>query len=227
MRILLIEDNPDLAANLGEFLGCEGHVVDYAADGPGGLRLARAQRYDAIVLDLGLPGLDGVELCRRLRRDDRDPVPVLMLTARDSERDTLAGFGAGADDYLTKPCSLPVLDARLRALQRRSQGAAGGQLQVADLVLDLHAFRARRGERALVLQPSALRLLQCLMVASPGLVTRKEAEFALWGDAPPENDGALRTQVHALRHAVDRDEAVKLIHTIHGLGYRIGPGDAP
>lgn len=226
MRLLLIEDSPDLAANIVEFLESEGHVLDYAADGQVGLRLAQAHRHDAIVLDVGLPGLDGVALCRRLREEDRSAVPILMLTARDTERDTLIGFHAGADDYLTKPFSLAVLDARLRALQRRSQGAVSGLLRVADLVLDLRLRNARRGERMLDLPPSSLRLLERLMAASPGLVSRQEAEFALWGDQPPDNDGALRTQIHALRQAVDRDETVKLVHTVHGLGYRIGIADA-
>lgn len=227
MRVLLIEDNHDLAANIGEFLEGEGHSVDYAADGPSGLRLATTASHDAIVLDLGLPGLDGVELCRRLRQQRRSAVPILMLTARDTERDTLLGLDAGADDYLTKPCSLAVLEARLRSLQRRSRGTVTGKLRVADLELDLHTHSCRRAGRELELPRSSVRLLELLMSASPGVVSRADVEYALWGDDPPDNTGALRTQIHALRQVIDRGHELKLLHTVHGVGYRIAAADAP
>lgn len=227
LRVLLVEDQHDLAANIGEFLQAEHHRVDFAADGPTGLHLAQGQIYDVIVLDLGLPGMDGLELCRRLREEQRSAVPVLMLTARDTERDALAGFAAGADDYLTKPFSLALLDARLRALHRRHHGAVAGRLQVLDLVLDLHRRCAWRGDRRLDLTPSGLRLLERLMSASPAPVSRDDVEFLLWGDHPPDNDGALRTHIHALRQAVDRDHPLKLIRTVHGLGWAIGGQDAP
>lgn len=225
MRVLLVEDHRDLAANIVEFLESEGHEVDYAADGLEGLRLATRHRFDVIVLDLGLPGLDGTDLCRRLRTETRSAVPVLMLTARDTERDTLKGFDAGADDYLVKPFSFAVLAARLEALRRRSAGAVAGQLRVADLVLDLHTRSARRGDRKLELTPSGLRLLEKLMAASPGVVSREDVEYALWGDQMPDSEGALRTHVHSLRQAVDRDAPVKLLHTVHGIGYRLGTDD--
>ena len=226
MRVLLIEDNHDLAANIGEFLEGEGHSVDYAADGPSGLRLATTTSHDVIVLDLGLPGLDGVELCRQLRQQRRSSVPVLMLTARDTERDTLLGLDAGADDYLTKPCSLAVLEARLRSLQRRSRGTVTGILRVADLELDLLTHSCRRAGQELELPKSSARLLELLMTASPGVVSRADVEYVLWGDDPPDNTGALRTQIHALRQVIDRDHGVKLVHTVHGVGYRIAVTDA-
>jgi len=122
MRLLLIEDNQDLAANIGEFLESRHHVVDYTSDGLTGLHLAATNSYDVAILDLGLPGLDGVTLCKRLRNDAGSSLPILMLTARDTERDKLIGFEVGADDYLTKPFSLPELHARLLVLQRRSKG---------------------------------------------------------------------------------------------------------
>lgn len=225
MHILVIEDNRDLSANIGEYLEARDHVVDYATDGVTGLHLASVNAYDAIVLDLGLPGLDGVTLCKRLRQDAQRAVPVLMLTARDTLRDKLAGFEAGADDYLLKPFALAELYVRLQALVRR---AAGGSehLQVADLSFDPRTLIVRRGNQRLSLSPSELRLLERLMRASPAVVSRRDAERALWGDDPPDSEAALRGHIHALRQAVDKDFTLKLLHTIHGVGYRLAPDDA-
>jgi DNA-binding response OmpR family regulator len=224
MRVLLIEDQQDLAANIGEYLVQHGQVIDYAGDGLTGLHLAAVNVYDALVLDVSLPGLDGLSLCKKLRADARSPVPVLMLTARDTERDTLAGFEAGADDYLTKPFSLAELLARLKALVRRSQGPQS-VLQVADLQFDLRTLVVRRGARRLELTPAGLRLLEKLMRASPAVVPRREAERALWGEDPPESDAALRGHIHSLRAALDAPPARKLLHTVHGIGYRLAADD--
>ena len=225
MHILVIEDNRDLAANIGEYLEARDHVVDYATDGLTGLHLVSVNTYDALVLDLGLPGLDGLTLCKRLRQDARRTVPVLMLTARDTLRDKLAGFEAGADDYLLKPFALAELYVRVQALVRR---AAGGHeiLCVADLSFDPRTLIVRRGDQRLSLSPSELRLLERLMRASPGVVTRRDAERTLWGDDPPDSEAALRGHIHALRQAVDKDFTPKLLHTIHGVGYRLAPDDA-
>ena len=225
LHLLLIEDDPDLAANVGEFLSQQGHVVDYAGDGLSGLHLAAVHRYDAIVLDLNLPGLDGIPLCHRLRRDGDSTVPVLMLTARDTERDKLQGFEAGADDYLTKPFSLAELHARLKALARRS-GAASEVLQVADLHYDTRSLQLRRGSRRCELTPTGLKLLEALMRASPRVLSRAEVERSLWGDNPPESDTALRGHIHALRAAIDAGQPQKLLHTVHGRGYRLALDDA-
>lgn len=227
LHLLLIEDNHDLAANIGEFLESRGHVVDFAADGLTGLHLAAVNRYDALVLDIGLPGLDGLAICKRLREDARSPVPILMLTARDAERDILAGFEVGTDDYLGKPFSLPELLARIAALARRASGVhAEPVLQVADLTLDTRTLVVRRAGRRLELTPASLRLLQGLMAASPRVLSRQDVERIVWGDDPPESEAALRAHIHALRHAVDRDYAVKLLHTVHGIGYRLVEDDA-
>lgn len=220
MRILVIEDNHDLAANIGEFLEERGCVVDYAADGVTGLHLATVGSHDAVVLDLNLAGMDGLTLCRRLRRDGQSDVPVLMLTARDTDRDVVAGFDAGADDYLCKPFSLQVLEARLRALQRRARGA-GDRLSVADLTLDLSTLQARRGSRRLSITPIGLRMLEALMRASPAVVRRAQLEAAVWGDDPPDSDAALRVHIRALRSEIDRDGELPLLHTVHSIGYRL------
>jgi len=224
MRILLIEDHHDLAANIGEYFEQRGHVVDYAGDGLSGLHLAAVNAYDALVLDINLPGLDGLSLCRKLRSEARSPVPVLMLTARDTERDKLTGFDAGADDYLTKPFSLPEMEARLRALTRRGTPPAD-VLHVADLSFDLRTLVVRRGSRRIQLTPLGLRLLEALMRVSPAVVSRRDAERTLWGESPPDSDAALRGHVHALRAALDPPLTPKLLHTVHGIGYRLALDD--
>ncbi len=154
-------------------------------------------------------------------------VPILILTARDTERDVLAGFGAGTDDYLTKPFSLLELLARLTALVRRSSGDSDvALLQVADLTLDTKTLVARRAGRRLSLTPTGLKILRCLLDASPRLLGRTDLERVVWGKDPPDSDAALRAHIHALRQAIDRDHAVKLLHTVHGIGYRLAEDDA-
>jgi DNA-binding response OmpR family regulator len=220
MHVLLIEDNLDLSANVGEFLESRGHTVDYARDGVQGLQLATGEGYDAIILDLSLPGLDGLTLCRRLRETARRDIPIVMLTARDTEADKLMGFDAGADDYLTKPFSLLELLARLKALVRRASGSRG-VLQVADLTFDLRTLLIRRGERSITLAPTGMRILEQLMRASPGVVTREQIERTVWGDDPPGSDAALRGHILIIRNAVDSESEQKLLHTVHGIGYRL------
>ncbi len=222
MRILVIEDNGDVAANIGDFLESRGHEVDFALDGVVGLHLAVSHPFDAIVLDLGLPGIDGLDVCRRLRRDASSDVPVLMLTARDTLPDTLAGFEAGADDYLVKPFALQELGVRVEALARRGRRAQPDALRVADLELHPNRFEAVRGGRRLDLNPTGFRILRVLMEASPDVVRREDLERELWGDSPPDSD-ALRSHIYALRRAVDRGFDRPLLHTVHGVGYRIDP----
>ncbi len=224
MHILIVEDHADLAANIGEFLQGRGEIVDYASNGLTGLHLASMKVYDVIVLDIGLPALDGVNLCRRLRNDGSGIAPILMLTARDTEQQKLEGFAAGADDYLTKPFSLAELHARLQALTRRVKGREP-LLRVDDLSLDQRSLIVRRGERRLALRPVETRLLEILMRASPALVMRQEIERQLWGENPPSSDAALRGHIHALRSAIDLPGVAPLLHTIHGTGYRLGRDD--
>ena len=224
MHLLLIEDSQDLAANICEFLESRGHVMDAAGDGVTGLHLAVVNAYDAIILDVGLPGMDGFTLCRKLRQDAHSRVPVLMLTARDTLPDKLDGFNAGADDYLVKPFALQELEARLQALARRGHGG-GVLLSVGDLSVNVDTLEVRRGGMALDLTPTALKLLILLMRASPRVLSRREIEMAMWGDGTPESD-ALRTHVHALRAVVDKPFKHKLLHTLHGIGYQIRVPDA-
>ncbi|MBS0213144.1 MAG: response regulator transcription factor [Proteobacteria bacterium] len=225
MRILVIEDNNDIAANLGDFLEERGHAVDFAADGVTGLHLAVVNDFDAIVLDLNLPGMDGLEVCRKLRHEARKQTPVLMLTARDALENKLEGFDAGADDYLVKPFALQEVDARLSVLMRRGKGPQARVLEVADLEYNLDTLEVRRGGKLLQLNPTALKILQSLMESSPAVVTRQELETRVWGEELPDSD-SLRVHIHGLRQAVDKPFPKALIQTRHGIGYRIADPDA-
>src|SRR3546814_655165 len=192
MRILVIEDNQDIAANLGDYLEDRGHTVDFAADGVTGLHLAVVHDFDAIVLDLNLPGMDGLEVCRKLRNDARKQTPVLMLTARDSTDNTVAGFDSGDDDYLVKTFALQEVEVRLNALSRRGRGVQARVLEVADLEYNLDTLEVRRGGKLLQLNPTALKILQALMEASPAVVTRQELETRVWG-SPAEHASELQS----------------------------------
>jgi DNA-binding response OmpR family regulator len=229
LKVLVIEDDPDLAANLVDYLAARGHLVDAAGDGLTGLRLATSHDFDVVVLDLILPGIDGLTLCRRLRNEAGDMTPVLMLTARDTLEDKVAGLEAGADDYLVKPFALRELEVRLRALARRANAAfAQNELRIADLTFDPRSLRVTRAGSDIVLPPIPLRLLEALMRSAPKVMSREELEHAAWGDTPPDSD-ALRAHLHILRNAVDKPFAPPLIRTLRGLGWQIAipNGTAP
>lgn len=220
MRILIIEDNSDLAANIFDYLEAKGHTLDAAADGVTGLHLAIVNDYDAIVLDIMLPGMNGFEVCKKLREDADKQTPVLMLTARDTLNDKLAGFAIGADDYLIKPFELQELEARLLALQRRKVGPATRTLTVSDLTFDLDTLIVKRQGKTITLTPTGLKILELLMRKSPHVVSRREIEHLLWGDEPPDSD-AIRSHLHTLRAAIDHPFEKPLIHTVHGIGFRL------
>ncbi len=220
-RLLIIEDNPELVANLYAFFEPLGYVLDDARDGATGLRMATQNDYDAILLDLMLPRLDGMTLCQQLREEFQNPVPVLMLTARDPVDDRVQGLALGADDYLVKPFSLKELDARIKALVRRAQGQqVQGTVAWADLTVETRLARAWRQGKAINLTPSTHKLLLCLVRAAPDVVRKQALEYLLWGDDPPDS-GALRTHVHELRQQVDRPFDQALIETVHGTGWRL------
>ncbi len=220
MRILIVEDNPDILANVLDYLQLKGYTVDCAQDGLGGLHLAVTQTYDLIVLDVMLPGIDGFQICRRLREDARLDVPVIMLTARDTLDDRIRGFGTGADDYLVKPFALSELHARIQAVLRRSRGGRSHELRVGDLSFDVETLQVRRSGRTLKPHPFGLKLLEILMRKSPAVVRREELERELWGDDCPDSD-SLRSHIHQLRQIVDKPFDSPLLHTVHGIGYRL------
>ena len=220
MRILVIEDNRDILANVLDYLQLKGFSVDCAQDGLTGLHLARTGHYNLIVLDIMLPGIDGYQVCKHLREEDHNEVPILMLTARDALDDRLLGLQAGADDYLIKPFALSELVARIEAILRRSQGSRMRQLKVADLVYDLDTLHVSRAGQPLKLNPLGLKLLAVLMQKSPAVVRREALEEALWGDDCPDSD-SLRSHIHQLRQVLDKPFAHPLLHTLHGVGYRL------
>jgi len=219
--ILLIEDNRNISEMVGEYLERKGFGVDYAADGADGLRLAVENSYDVIVLDLMLPRLDGLEVCRRLRQDAKKSTPVLMLTARDTLDDKVRGLEAGGDDYLVKPFAIQELEARVRALIRRDRRQVSNEvLKVGDLVLDTATLRLTRGGKDLQLSPIGLKLLTILMRESPRVVSRRDIEREIWGDALPDSD-TLRSHLYNLRKVIDKPFEKQLLHTIHSAGYRL------
>jgi DNA-binding response OmpR family regulator len=225
MRVLIIEDNPDIAANLGDYLEDHGHTVDFAGDGVTGLHLAVVNDFDAIVLDLALPGMDGLEVCRKLRSEAGKDTPVLMLTARDRLEDKLAGFDTGADDYLVKPFELQEVQARLKVLASRGRRRSPRELKVGNLVYNLDTLNVRRGDKEIYLNPIGLKLLHCLMEASPNVVSRADLELEVWGEEMPDSD-SLRVHIHSLRGAIDKPFGSNMIQTRHGIGYRLVDPDA-
>ncbi len=223
--LLLVEDHRDIAEMVHAYLEGKGYTVDYAADGVTGLHLAVTNDYDALILDLMLPGLDGVALCRKYREEARNDTPVLMLTARDTLDDKIHGLDAGADDYLVKPFAIQELEARIRAMLRRRRGEVAPELlRVGDLTLDTGTLTIQRGGKSLTLTPIALRLLTALMRASPRVVSRQELEREIWGDLLPDSD-TLRSHLYTLRKVIDKHFDNPLLHTMTSLGYRLAVED--
>lgn len=220
MRILVIEDNRDILANILDYLELKGFTLDCAQDGLSGMHLALTQPYDLIVLDIMLPGMDGYQLCQKLRQEADNNTPIIMLTARDALDERLKGLHAGADDYLVKPFALSELVARIEAVLRRSSGANKRVLEVADLRYNLETLEVSRAGQSLKLNPIGLKLLATLMQRSPAVVRRKALEEALWGDDIPDSD-SLRSHIHQLRQAIDKPFATTLLHTVHGVGFRL------
>ena len=232
VALLLVEDNEDILANLYAFLEPQGYELDCARNGRTGLAMALEQHFDCIVLDIMLPGIDGISLCRELRDKHHKLTPIIMLTARDAVADRVQGLEAGADDYLVKPFALKELEARIRALLRRGRMSSGNSADggavwtYADLTFNSGEHWAERQGRRLRLSPTGFRILDELMRVAPGLVRREDLEHALWGDDPPEGS-ALRTHIHELRRELDKPFAEPLLHTVPHVGYRLStdPGD--
>jgi Response regulators consisting of a CheY-like receiver domain and a winged-helix DNA-binding domain len=215
MIVLLVEDNRDLAGSVLDYLEMEGFDCDYAERGDHALELCRDNTYDAMILDIMMPGLDGLSLCKTLREHGNN-APVIMLTARDTLDDKLAGFEAGADDYLVKPFDLPELSARVRAITKRKT-SNGSTLKVADLEVNLDNHQATRSEQPIDLSPACWKLLVALIQSSPRVLSRYELESVLWKDSPPDSE-ALKSHLYTLRKLVDKPFANPLIHTLRGVG---------
>ena len=218
--ILLIEDNADLAGNIIDYLEAIGHRLHYAPDGETGLREALFRSFDIVLLDLALPGRDGLHVCAELRRLSDRRVPILMLTARDTLDDKLAGFAQGADDYLVKPFPLAELAARVAALAQRPLLGQPHRLSIGPLTIDRQARLALRDGQPLRLTPLLWKLLLLLAEAWPLPVSREEATLRLWGEEPPSSD-SLRAHVHLLRQVVDKPFDFPMIETVHSVGFRL------
>ena len=220
MRILIIEDNPDIAGNVGDYLEMRDDIVDFAGDGLMGLNLAIENTFDTIILDINMPRMDGFEVCRQLREEHQLDTPVLMLTARDSLADKVTGYQMGAWDYLVKPFELKELGLRLDALKLRQSPNRGRTLMVGDLSLNLDECKAVRDGNILDLHRASLRVLEMLMRASPNVVSRQEIEFSLWGDNAPSSD-PLRSHMYELRRELDSPFEFKMLKTMRGIGFAL------
>jgi len=223
MRLLVVEDDRSLADLLRRGLSQERHVVDVAHDGEEGLERAESGAYDALILDLMLPRMDGLEIARRLRAG-RSAVPILMLTARDALHDRLTGFDAGADDYLPKPFAFEEVRARLRAITRRAGTGAppeDDRLVVGDLVLDLRAHEAARAGRTLALAPKEFALLEYLMRHPGQVLSRTLILERVWDYGFDSFANVVDATIRRLRREVDESFEQPLIHTVRGVGYKI------
>jgi DNA-binding response OmpR family regulator len=220
MRVLVVDDEKRLARSLRVGLEAEGFAVDVAHDGTDGLWLARENVYDAIVLDLMLPGINGYQVCATLRAE-KDWTPILMLTAKDGEWDEVEGLDTGADDYLTKPFSFPVLVAHLRAVARRGRRERPAELEVGDIHLDPAARRAWRGDVEISLTAREFSLLAFLARHAGDVVSKRQILEGVW-DVDFEGDpNIVEVYVRHLRNKVDRPFGREAIQTLRGAGYRL------
>lgn len=220
LQVLLIEDQLSIAKNIAEYMEQKGHVFDFADKGKQGLALALECYFDLIILDLNLPTMDGLEVCRQIREKSERHIPILMLTARDSIDDKVSGFNVGADDYLTKPFSLQELEVRCLALSRRHQLHTNDIVELGPLRLDRKRKTATRDGKALALHSMGYKILAILVEAHPQVVSRSELSHKLWGDEPTESD-ALRSHIYQLRAVVDKPFSTALLKTIFGVGFAL------
>jgi len=221
MRLLVVEDERKVASFIAQALREQKYHVDIAETGEKALAMARAAVYHAILLDVRLPGMDGIQTCRELRRIGLE-TPILMLTARGLVEERVAGLDSGADDYLTKPFVLAELNARLRALTRRGMHNRRAILCFADIEIDRHRRRASRAGVLLSLTPKELSLLELLAERAPEPVTRAEIIEAVWSYGFDTETNLVEVYVNRLRQKIDLPGQEKLLHTVRGVGYRIG-----
>ncbi|MBN8429282.1 response regulator transcription factor [Microbulbifer salipaludis] len=220
LKILLIEDNPTLARQTGEFLEGHGWHVDFASDGELGLQLALREIYDLILLDLNLPGIDGLDVCRELRQRAQFTTPILMLTARDAFADKAQGFDSGADDYLCKPFDPRELALRCRALARRRELHRNDEICIGALRIHRRRREASRDGQPLKLTTITFNILWELACAFPEPLSRGEIVHRIRGDSPPDSD-ALKSHIYSLRRALDRPFSCPMLKTISNIGFKL------
>ena len=220
MKVLLVEDCQQVAEVIFDYFEETDYELDYAATGTAGLQLAQSHAFNCIVLDIMLPGLDGISLCKQLRAEGND-TPVIMLTARDTDDDMLTGLRTGADDYIVKPFNMALLEARIESLTRRHSGKGfSTQLTCGSIRLDLNTHQVFRDDKAIKLTPVSFKILHLLMVKSPAMVSRQEIEHMLWPDELPDQD-ILRKHVYQLRNKIDKPFKLNMIQTVHKSGYKL------
>lgn len=218
MRVLVVEDDSRMAALLAAGLSEEGYVVELAPDGATGLTLARSSAFEIIILDLGLPKLDGLDVTRRLR-ESGSQTPILMLTARDSLHNIVEGLDVGADDYLTKPFAFEILLARLRAISRRGHSTPTARLELGDLSVDLDLRQVTRQNKAIGLTAREFSLLELLLRNAGRPVRRQAIIESVWGFCSDIEENTLDAYIRLLRNKIDVPFEQKLIHTVRGVGY--------
>ena len=220
LNILLVEDQEAISLNIAEFLERAGHILDFAKNGLQGLELALKNSYDLVILDIMLPGMDGIEVCRNIRKKSSRHIPILMLTARDTIADKVDGFQSGADDYLTKPFALEELEVRCIALSRRYLLQTEHILQLGPLKIDRKQKHLLRDEQTIKLSLIGYKIIQCLAEAYPVVVTRSELIKYIWGDEPTETD-ALRSHIYQLRVLMDKPFGYPILKTVHSVGFTL------
>ena len=224
MRILVVDDDAKMTELLSRSLTSQGHSVDTALDGLRGLKKALSNRFDAILLDVMMPGMDGLAVARRLRAKGAK-VPIVMLTATDSDRDIIRGLDVGADDYLTKPFSLDVLSARLRVIERRTTPASPHLLKAADLTLNTETHEVQRGGTTISLTKTEYLLLEHLMRGAGRILSRGNLIEAVWGHDREIDSNALDVFIFLLRNKMEVNRSSRLIQTVRGFGYTVRESD--
>lgn len=218
LSILIIEDQAAIAKNIATYLEEKGYVLDFASDGYQGLELALNNIYDVIILDIMLPGIDGLSVCQQIRAKANRHVPILMLTARDTISDKVTGFEKGADDYLTKPFALEELEVRTIALSKRHLLQTNHIISVGPVTVDRKLRKITREKTELNFNSVGYKVILALAEAYPQVLTRSELVNKIWGDEPTESD-ALRSHIYQVRAILDKPFKSKLLKTIHGVGF--------
>ena len=221
IKILVVDDNSDILANVAEYLEMKGWIVECSLTSADAWERVHRSDIDLMILDVGLPGMDGMTLCRRLRSEGKT-LPILMLTARDAIDDRVDGLMAGADDYLVKPFALRELAARVETLLRRTLGATNSTLTVGPLTMNLRTLKVTRNQIPIKLNPTCLKILRSLMSRSPAIVSRAQLELEIWPNDQPMSD-SLRSNLYLLRQAIDKpfENEGALLHTHQGFGWSI------
>jgi len=219
-RVLIAEDNRDILDSIVDYLEIKGLIADATGNGKAALELIDKNHYDLLVLDIGLPGMDGLTVCQQLRQTQHNPLPVIMLTARDTLEDRMLGFESGTDDYLIKPFSLRELHERIKAILKRFHRLYEQRWTVGRLAIDVDERIVSLDGEPLKLDRKSYKILELLMKRWPGVVSHEELHNALWGDDPPDSN-AMKTHIYRVRQALLHSSSQQKIHNVPGMGYKL------